>query len=171
MSKIGVGIGEEFPADDSKSAEAPEGDRRKDERDAECAKRHEAYRKWREQRRQWRKEWRKEWRERSRAFQHELSEQIQENVRHNVRESIRRSMNGKSADYFHDDGRASRHHDEWSQWVLWAILGIIAAIALVSFVFSNVYLVVGVVALLALIADYYRGQGPFATSPAGEAVQ
>ena len=167
MSKIGVGIGEEFPADDSKSAEAPEGDRRKDERDAECAKRREAYRKWREQRRQWRKEWR----ERSRAFQTELSEHIQENVRHNIRENIRRGLHEKTADYFREDARPSRHADDWSQWILWAILGLIAAIALVSFVFSNVFLVVGAVALLALIADYYRGKEPFAPSQAGEAVQ
>ena len=167
MSKIGVGIGEEFPADDSKPAEAPESDRRRDERDAECAKRREAYRKWRDQRRQWRKEWR----ERSRAFQRELSEHIQENVRHNIRENIRRGLHEKTADYFRADARPSRHHDAWSQWVLWAILGIIAAIALVSFVLSNVFLVVGAVALLALIADYYRGHDPFAPAQAGEAAR
>lgn len=171
MSKIGVGIGEEFPADDSKPAEAPEGDRRKDERDAECAKRREAYRKWREQRRQWRKEWRKEWRERSRAFQRELNEHIHENIRRNLQENIGHNIHGKTADYFRDDARPSRHRDDWSRWVLWAILGIIAAIALVSFVLSNVFLVVGAVALLALIADYSRGSGPFAPSQAGEAAR
>ena len=92
MSKIGVGIGVEFPADDSKPAEAPEGDRRKDERDAECAKRREAHRKWREQRRQWRKEWR----ERSRAFQRDLGQHIHENIRRDVHENIRRNLHEKT---------------------------------------------------------------------------
>ena len=53
MTKIAVGIGEEFPAGDSKPAEAPDGDRRADQhdqtqKDARCAARREAYRKWRE---------------------------------------------------------------------------------------------------------------------------
>src|SRR5258706_6807446 len=77
MTKIAVGIGEEFPADDSRPAAAPgeseRGDRRCERHDqtkddARCAARREAYRKWREQRRQWKRQWRNEWRANKRAF-------------------------------------------------------------------------------------------------------
>jgi hypothetical protein len=155
MSKIGVGIGEEFPADDSKPAEAPQGDRRNETRESEAdyAKRREAYRKWRQQRRECRRQWRKEWRARSQAFQRELHETISENI---PRNSEPRDNKNERDDDPHGDG---------SQAILWAILAIIAVIALVSFVFSHIFTIVGVVAVLALVAAYYRGHDPFALDP------
>ena len=155
MTKIAVGIGEEFPADDSKPAEAPDGDRRAEQHDqtrddARCAARRAAYRKWREQRRQWKRQWRNEWRAHSRAFSARRRDSIPEN----------------------HDGQSRTHPFDWHTPILWAALGIIAAIAVVSFLLSHIFVVVGVVALLALFAAYYRGDDPFAfalgegTSPA-----
>jgi hypothetical protein len=145
MTKIAVGIGEDFPADDSKPAETPNGDRRGERADqshydARCAARRQAYRKWREQRRQWKRQWRNEWRAHRRAFSAELRGSIPE---------------------IHD-GRSRTHPFDWNTPILWAVLGIIAAIAVVSFLLSHIFVVVGVVALLALIAAYYRGDDPFA---------
>src|ERR1700690_3553495 len=124
MSKIGVGIGEDFPADDSKPAQAPRGDRqdrsaddarRDDEyearRDAEYEARREAYRKWREHRREWRRQWREEWRARRRDF------------RNRMRESIHES---------YGDDRHYRHYGAatfWGPGLLWGVLGLIAVIA------------------------------------------
>jgi anti-sigma factor RsiW len=155
MTKIAVGIGEEFPADDSKPAEAPDGDRRAEQHgqtrdDARCAARRAAYRKWREQRRQWKRQWRNEWRAHRRALRTQLRDGIHENP----------------------DRQSHPHSLDWSTPILWAVLGIIAAIAVVSFLLSHIFVVVGVVALLALFAAYYRGDDPFAfaqgegTSPA-----
>ena len=89
MSKIGVGIGEDFPADDTKPAEAPgendRGDRRNDDThrcdpcsDAQYEARREAWRKWREQRREWRRQWRDEWRAHRRAFRAQLYQRLYE---------------------------------------------------------------------------------------------
>ena len=50
MGRIGVGVGEEFPVDES-------GPSRVDTKD-ECEKRREAHRRWRALRREWRDEWR-----------------------------------------------------------------------------------------------------------------
>jgi hypothetical protein len=155
MTKIAVGIGEEFPADDSKPVEAPDGDRRAEQHDqtqhdARCAARRAAYRKWREQRRQWKRQWRNESRAHRRTF---------------------RSQRRDSIHATYDDQPHLPPFD-WNTPILWAALGIIAAIAVVSFLLSHIFVVVGVVALLALFAAYYRGDDPFAfaqgegTSPA-----
>lgn len=144
MTKIAVGIGEEFPADDSKPAEAPEGDRRADQsdHDARCEARREAYRKWREQRRQWKRQWRSEWKATRCALRDQVRDRIQEST---------------------DDKSPPGPHAsvERSEAILWAVLGIIAVIAAISFIFSHLYVVVGVVALLALFTAYYRGDEPF----------
>jgi hypothetical protein len=174
MTKIGVGIGEDFPADDTKPAEAPSerGDRRCGycANDADHAARREAYRKWREQRREWRRQWKKarheqrnerrnDWHGWSRTFQRELHDNIVRNVRQGISASIR-------GDFRQRGTRSSQ--PEWSQMLIWAILALIAIIALVSFVFANLFTIVGVVALLALIAAYYRGHDPFALEPEGQ---
>ncbi|HTP76965.1 MAG TPA: hypothetical protein VMJ73_08275 [Rhizomicrobium sp.] len=152
MTKIGVGIGEDFPADDTKPAEAPRGDdgRNRDEayNDAEYAARREAYRKWREQRREWKRQWRNEWRARKRAFREQVHKSLSEN--------------GVPHGRYHDD---HAHREFWNHTILWAVLGVIAAIAIVSFIFSHIFVVVGVVALLALFAAYHRGHDPFAMEP------
>jgi hypothetical protein len=150
MTKIAVGIGEEFPADDSKPAAAPaendRGDRRCERQDqtkddARCAARREAYRKWREQRRQWKRQWRNEWIAKKTSA---LGAQFRDGVHHD------------------DQTRQPPHHSfDWNGGIVWAILGIIAAIAVASFVFSHIFLAVGVVALLALFTSYYRGDDPF----------
>jgi hypothetical protein len=59
MSKIGVGIGEDFPVDDG-------GENRRN--DAPDANRDEAYRKWREARREWKRQWKHEWKSRRREY-------------------------------------------------------------------------------------------------------
>jgi Flp pilus assembly protein TadB len=167
MSKIGVGIGEEFPADDSKPAEAPQGDRRNETRESEAdyAKRRAAYKKWRQHRHECRRQWRKEWRARSQAFQRDLHDSIAANIHRNIEP---RNDVGDRDDDIHDD---RGHHGEWGHAILWAILAIlailaiIAVIALVSFVFSHIFTIVGVVAVLALVAAYYRGHDPFALDP------
>jgi len=174
MTKIGVGIGEEFPADDTKPAEAPakSGDRRCGycASDADHAARREAYRKWREQRREWRRQWKKarheqrnerrnDWRAWSRTFQRELHDNIVRNVRQGIGASIRRDFRAR-------DWRSAKQ-PQWSQMLIWAILALIAIIALVSFVFANLYTIVGAVAILALIAAYYGGHD-FALEPEGQ---
>ena len=173
MTKIGVGIGEDFPADDTKPAEAPaeRGDRRcgYGTSDADHAARREAYRKWREQRGEWRRQWKKarheqrnerrnDWHGWSRTFQRELHDNIVRNVRQGISASIR-------GDFRQRGTRSSQ--PEWSQMLIWAILALIAIIALVSFVFANLFTIAGVVALLALIAAYYGGHD-FALEPEGQ---
>jgi len=62
MSKIGVGVGEDFPVDDGPERGETRGRPAADaagERDwdAEYAARHEAHRRWHEQRREWKRQW------------------------------------------------------------------------------------------------------------------
>jgi Flp pilus assembly protein TadB len=151
MSKIGVGIGQDFPADDGKPAprENGSGEHRdagteKARHNADCAARREAYRNWREQRREWKRQWRKEWRARQRAFRRQVHQNIYEN-------------GGPPREH-----RSDRQPDFWNYGILWAVLGVIVAIAITSFIFSNIFTVVGIVALLALFVAYQRGQDPFA---------
>lgn len=172
MTKIGVGIGEEFPADDTKPAEAPAGDRRTGRCGSpeDRAARREAYRKWREQRRAWRRQWKKaryeqrderrsDWQAWSRTFQRELHDNIVRN--------IQRGMSTRIRDAYRNPEERAAKQPQWNQPLLWAILALIAIIALVSFVFANLFTIVGVVAILALIAAYYRGHDPFALEPEG----
>src|SRR5579864_813236 len=127
MTKIGVGIGEEFPADDSKPAEAPRGDRRNCAygSDEARAARREAYRKWREQRREWRRQWKKArneqrnerrsyWQTWSRTFQRDLHDNIVRNVRQSIGANIRGNFRERDA--------RPAEKPEWSQTLLWAIL-------------------------------------------------
>ena len=154
MTKIAVGIGEDFPADDSKPAETPDGDRRAEQHDqtrddARCAARRAAYRKWREQRRQWKRQWRNEWSAHRRALRTQLRESIHES---------RDDQTGPSPHFFF----------ERNEGILWAVLGIIAVIAAISFIFSHIFVAVGVVSLLALFTAYYRGDDPFGFAHDGQ---
>ena len=176
MTKIGVGIGEDFPADDTKPAEAPaeRGDRRcgYGTSDADHAARREAYRKWREQRGEWRRQWKKarheqrnerrnDWHAWSTNFQRELHDNIVRNVRQGISASIHGDFGAR--------GTRFAKQPEWNQSLLWAILALIAIIAFVSFVFANLFTIVGAIAILALIAAYYRGHDPFALEPEDQA--
>jgi Flp pilus assembly protein TadB len=75
MSKLGVGVGDEFPIDDGNpaggNASGGPGTNNPDyeARRAEWRRQREA---WREQRRQLRDQWRAEWREKKRAFKEEM---------------------------------------------------------------------------------------------------
>ena len=64
MTKFGVGVGEDFPVDDSTPEAAQE--------DGGCCRdRHEAFRQWREQKRQWRR-MRHEWHARRAAMREQF---------------------------------------------------------------------------------------------------
>ena len=75
MSKLGVGVGDEFPIDDGNPAggNASSGPGTSDSdyeaRRAEWRRQREA---WREERRRVRDQWRAEWREKKRAFKEEM---------------------------------------------------------------------------------------------------
>jgi hypothetical protein len=145
MSKIGVGIGEDFPADDSKPQDTPRDRYRcgpRYMRDADDAARREAYRKWREQRREWKRQWKSEWRARKRAFRAQVGESLYEGGHPGERPSFYRGPR-----------------------VVWAVLGLIGAIALISFAFSHLFAIAGVIAVLALIVAYHRGMDPFDLPP------
>jgi len=170
MTKIGVGIGEEFPADDSKPAEAPRGDRRNCAHGSDEARaaRREAHRKWREQRREWRRQWKKarnEQRNERRSYWRLWSRNFQRALHDDIVRNISRGIGVRSRDFFREPDTRSAQPPQWSQPLLWAILALIAIIALVSFVFANLFTIVGAVAILALIAAYYRGHDPFALEP------
>ena len=67
MSRIGVGVGEDFPVDDEKPTNGPQG-AAPDPDYAEYIARREAHRRWREARREWKHRMRDEWRAHRRAF-------------------------------------------------------------------------------------------------------
>lgn len=66
MSKLGVGVGEDFPVDDSAPAQEEGGC---------CRDRHEAFRQWREQKRQWHR-MRHEWRARKAAMREQFRREV-----------------------------------------------------------------------------------------------
>ncbi|HXC53753.1 MAG TPA: hypothetical protein VNU97_00510 [Rhizomicrobium sp.] len=153
MSKIGVGIGEDFPVDDGKPRDERgprpgfQGEYRpRDDAsyDAEYAARREAHRKWREARREWKRQWRDEWRARRSEF----------------RDQVRGS--------YYDGRRGHRRFGHPFFWggLLWPILGLIVLIAVVSFAFAHIYFILGTVVLLALLAAaWHRGFDPFDLPP------
>src|SRR5437868_12898588 len=112
MSKIGVGIGEDFPVDDGKpregfrSDERPQGDR---DNDAEYAARREAHRAWHDQRREWKRQWRDEWRARRRDFKSQFKGSY---------------YDGNSRPYM-----TFGHPYHWGPGMLWRVVGAVAVIA------------------------------------------
>jgi len=117
MSKIGVGVGEDFPVDDSK------GDNDRAEYEAWKRRRDE----WRAKREQWRQdraEWqqrRDEWRARRRAFKQK------------VRDAARETF-GPEYDAYRDARGRYGHYWPFSYGML-RILGIVLVIALISEIF------------------------------------
>jgi hypothetical protein len=96
MTKIGVGVGEEFPLDEpAQTTNNPEDQEHRDgyrghgERfesgccysRTEYEARRAAYRQWRDEHRALRRQWRDEWRARKRAFRDELRRSFYETFR------------------------------------------------------------------------------------------
>ena len=153
MSKIGVGVGDDFPVDDGQGrntgSEPPPGDDRAEFE--EWKRRRDDYRAqreaWRAQREDWRKQ-RDEWRARRRAFRDQLR--------------------GEMRDAFRDDryGNGYRYHPFWPGYRVWRILTLVAGIALIVFMFSHFYVLIGILALGALFFAYHRhGHDPFDLGP------
>ncbi len=146
MSKIGVGIGEDFPVDDGKpredrSREGFQGGARGDD-DAEYAARREAHRAWHEQRREWKRQWRDEWRARRSDFKSQFKGSY---------------YDGHSRPYM-----TFGHPFHWGPGMLWRVVGAVAVLAAIVFAFSHIYLILGALVLLALFAAaYHRGFDPF----------
>ena len=122
MSKIGVGVGEDFPVDDGAGKTGPGDD---DRAEYETWKRRRDA--WRARREQWRAdqdEWRQrrdEWRARRRAFK--------EKVRNAARETF-----GPEYDAYRDARGRYGHYWPFSYGLL-RILGIVLVIALISEIF------------------------------------
>lgn len=118
MSKIGVGVGEDFPVDDGDKSAGPEDDRAEFE---EWKRRRDAYRaereRWRAQREE-RRTRRDEWRAKRRAFKQK------------VRDAARESFGPEWEAYRRDRW----HHWPFSYGVM-KILGIVLVIALISEIF------------------------------------
>jgi hypothetical protein len=148
MTKIGVGIGEDFPVDDGQPRE--HGPRREGyqggddgrDYDAEYAARHEAHRQWREQRREWKRQWRDEWRARRRDFRDQFKDSYYD--------GYRRPYWGFGHPFYWGPRSAVR------------VIAIVAVVAIVALAFSHVYLILGALVLLALFwAAHHRGYDPF----------
>ncbi|MEI9995422.1 MAG: hypothetical protein WDM91_12570 [Rhizomicrobium sp.] len=154
MSKIGVGVGEDFPVDDGKSAAAagPEPQRGPgDDGYAEYAARREAYRRWHEQRREWKRQWRDEWHARRREFRDQF--------RGSYYDGYGRDNGGRAY-------MAWGHPGIWSTGLLWRILAAVAVIAAVVFVFNHIYFILGALVVMVLVAAAFRhGFDPFDLPP------
>ncbi len=147
MSKIGVGIGEDFPVDDPREDASREnfgrdGRGRGGWSDADYEARREAHRKWHEARREWKRQWRDEWRSRRREFR------------------------GRFKDSYYD-GHARPymgfgHPFAFGPHMLWRAVAVVAAIAAIVFLFSHIYIVLGALVVAALVAAaWHRGFDPF----------
>jgi hypothetical protein len=155
MSKIGVGIGEDFPVDDGQppredgphregreGREGFQGGYRPRDDDAEYAARREAHRAWHEQRREWKRQWRDEWRARRRDFKSQFKGSY---------------YDGHSRPYM-----GFGHPFHWGPHMLWRVIAAVAVIAAIVFAFSHIYLILGALVLLALFAAaWHRGFDPF----------
>jgi Flp pilus assembly protein TadB len=144
MSKIGVGVGEDFPVDDGKQPEPGERHRsgeRGGETDAEHAARHEAHRRWHEQRREWKQQWKEQWRAKRDAFREE-------------------AHSGAYAGHgYYDYGHRRGPRMSWQG--IFALLALCGVIALVGFAFTHIYALLGIIIVTALIFAYRRGFDPF----------
>jgi hypothetical protein len=141
MSKIGVGVGEDFPVDETalRRDEPPRGE----DGYAEWAARREAYRQWREQRREWKRRWREEWRTHRRRF------------REQFRDSYRDGTDGRPA-------MVMGHPFFWDEHALWRVIAAVAALAVIVFAVTHIYFVLGALVVAALcFAAFRRGFDPF----------
>lgn len=161
MSKIGVGVGDEFPVDDGNNPNtgntgAPPDDRAEFE---EWKRRRDAWRaqreQWRAQRDEWHRrkhEWKAQWHEQKRAFRDEM-----------------RAKFGDDYDNYGGRryGRGRFHFAGF--YGLPRILGIILVIAIVIFAISHIgYILAGLAAIALLFAAYHHfGHDPLDLGPYG----
>jgi len=160
MSKIGVGVGDEFPVDDgnnnpnnanSTGANAgprtPEDDRAEFE---DWKRRRDAWRtqkeQWRAQRDEWhrrRHEWKAQWRENKRAFRDEMKSQFGDDD----------SYGGR---------RYGRGRFPFMAYGLPRILGIVLVVAVLIFAISHIgYILAGLAAIALLwVAYHHYGHDP-----------
>ncbi len=165
MSKIGVGVGDDFPVDDSKGrntgeqspgddrAEFEEWKRRRDAYRAEREARRAQRDAWRSQRDEWRRrrdEWRAQWRAQRNMWRDE--------VRDYPRGGYDRGYPGYA-----------RHFPFFFGYGIWRLFAIVLTIAAVIFMISHIgYVLVGLVALAVLFCAYHRfGHDPLDFSYAG----
>ncbi|HEY0300290.1 MAG TPA: hypothetical protein VGC36_03105 [Rhizomicrobium sp.] len=154
MSKIGVGVGDDFPVDDGipkSPGDAPRDDRAEFE---DWKRRRDAYRAqkeaWRAQKEEWhrrRHEWKAQWRAQRRAWRDDF-----------------RDMGRDFADEARFDGRYRRRGFPFG---LMRLLTIAAVIALAFFALTHIgYILAGVLALAVLFAAWHHyGHDPFDLGP------
>jgi hypothetical protein len=144
MSKLGVGIGDEFPIDDGKPAgdsaqRGPEYDSDYEARRAEWHGQRDA---WRDQRRQWRDQWR----EKKRAFREE--------------------MRAHTGDDFDHDGHWHGPYGYGRHRYVFKLLALAGAIVIAITIFSHIYILFGLLVLAGLFYAYHhRGYDHFDWSP------
>lgn len=144
MTKIGVGVGDDFPVDDGGGNPGASGQGPKSEQEEfEDWKRRRD--EWRAQRERWRAQ-HDEWRARKRAFK--------ERVRQAARESF-----GQDWDEYRDARR--RHYRRhgfpfffWPFWALIPILGIALFVSLIAAIFKSPFLFLGLAALAFVFMAY-----------------
>ena len=153
MSKIGVGVGDEFPVDDGNNPKpnngsntgprTPEDDRAEFE---EWKRRRDAWRaqreQWRAQRDEWQRrkhEWKAQWRDQKRAFRDDMRAQFGD-------------------DYYRGGRRYGRGRFHFAGFYgLPRILGIILVVAVLIFAISHIgYILAGLAAIALLWAAYHH---------------
>ena len=164
MSKIGVGVGEDFPVDDGHGGGqgAGQGAPRSEQEEFEDWKRRRE--QWRAQREQWRSQ-RDEWRARKRAFKQKIREAAQENF-------------GQEWDsHRYAQYRRARHwYPFWPIWAVIPIVGIVLFVSLIAAIFKAPFLFLGLIAICAIAYghhnnfrfhryDYDMPRGPIVTPP------
>ncbi|HEX3672990.1 MAG TPA: hypothetical protein VHU87_01840 [Rhizomicrobium sp.] len=173
MSKIGVGVGDDFPVDDGNGVppggqQGPGGEAPRTEADDRAD-----YEDWKRRRDEWRSQrdasraQREAWRAGKRAFK--------EKVRAAARESFGHDWDPRDGRGY-DRDRRSRH---WGGlWLLIPILCIVAFFSLISAVFKAPFLFLGLIAICAIAYghhhnlhrfyhryDYGMPRGPIVTPP------
>jgi hypothetical protein len=169
MSKIGVGVGEDFPVDDGHGAGqsagqggGPRGPRSEQDEFEDWKRRRD---QWRSQREQWRAQ-RDEWRARRRAFKRKIREA--------AHESFGQDWDG----YRYEQYRRSRRHGFGPLWVLIPVLGVVLFFSLIAAIFKAPFAILAVIAICALVYshhnryrfhrhhyDYDMPRGPIVTPP------
>ncbi|HEY2069635.1 MAG TPA: hypothetical protein VGG48_08795 [Rhizomicrobium sp.] len=146
MSKIGVGIGDDFPVDDEgngSNAGGPQGAPRSEQEEFEDWKRRrDAHRAEREQ---WRAS-REEWRAKKRTFKQK------------VREAARESFGGDYDRWRHERYGRDGHRHGWypALWLLVPILALALFISLISAIFKAPFLFLGLIAIAAVLFNQRR---------------
>ena len=140
MSKIGVGVGEDFPVDDGHGAGAagPQGPRSEQEEFEDWKRRRD---QWRSQREQWRAQ-RDEWRARKRAFKQK------------IREAAHESFGQEWDGYRYEQYRRSRGFGPI--WAVIPILGIVLFISLIAAIFKAPFVFLGVIAICAVVCAHHN---------------